>query len=131
MKPLKILMADDDPEDRLIFKEAIEQSGADDGVFFAEDGVDALETLNRCYQQGHVPGLIVLDLNMPKLNGRQTLQQLKSDERFKNIPVVIYSTSINPMEREKCMSLGAHSYVTKPLSFEESLKTAKNFLQFC
>ena len=73
----------------------------------------------------------VLDLNMPKMNGTDTLKNIKSDPRFSNIPVIIYSTSINPLEKEACMLLGAHSYITKPLSFTESLDTAKLFLKLC
>jgi CheY-like chemotaxis protein len=59
------------------------------------------------------------------------LRKLKGDERFKNIPVIIYSTSINPLEMEKCMQLGAHSYITKPISIKESLDTARLFFRFC
>jgi len=65
------------------------------------------------------------------LSCTQTLSKIKNDNRFKEIPVIIYSTSINPLEKEKCILLGAHSYITKPVSFEESIETAKIFLQFC
>lgn len=68
---------------------------------------------------------------MPKLNGTETLRRIKNDTRFKDIPVIIYSTSINPLEKEKCLLLGAHSYVTKPVSFKESMDTAKQFFDFC
>jgi CheY-like chemotaxis protein len=68
---------------------------------------------------------------MPRLNGTQTLSKLKDDKRFKDIPVIIYSTSINPLEKEKCMSLGAQAYITKPISFNESKNTIQLFLQYC
>ena len=109
----------------------MELEQAHNTIYFAENGEQALELLDKNYNVAEVPCLIVLDLNMPKMNGTQTLGNLKSDERFKHIPVIIYSTSINPLEKEKCMQLGAHSYITKPISFKESTETAKVFLQFC
>lgn len=127
----RILLVDDDPEDRDIIKYAMELEQAHNTIYFAENGEQALEILDKNYHVAEVPCLIVLDLNMPKMNGTQTLGNLKSDERFKNIPVIIYSTSINPLEKEKCMQLGAHSYITKPVSFKESTETAKVFLEFC
>lgn len=127
----KILLVDDDPEDIDIIKYAMELVKAEDAIYFAENGEHALDILNKNYDAGDIPCLIVLDLNMPKMNGTQTLGNLKSDERFKNIPVIIYSTSINPHEKEKCRNLGAHSYITKPVSFKESTETAKIFLAFC
>ena len=131
MQQWKILLADDDPEDREIIQEALVLNGAGTLVRFAENGKDALDVLEACVQTGTLPCLVVLDLNMPKLNGTQTLKQLKANERFKEIPVIIYSTSINPAEQEACMQFGAHSYITKPISFNESLQTAKLFLDFC
>jgi CheY-like chemotaxis protein len=129
MSEWKILLVDDDPEDRAIIKDALDQMEAGDLVEFAGDGEQALSILDTGAHKGHKPTLIVLDLNMPRMNGTQTLLQLKNDDRFKEIPVVIYSTSINPLEKEKCMGLGAHSYVTKPISFQESLDTARLFLR--
>lgn len=126
-----ILLADDDPEDRLIIKEAMDQVHAEELLKFVENGEQVLEHLNNDVQDEDFPCLIVLDLNMPKMNGTHTLRLLKSDERFKKIPVIIYSTSINPLEMEKCMQLGAHSYVTKPVSMKESVDTARLFYNFC
>jgi CheY-like chemotaxis protein len=90
-----------------------------------------LSILHEGYRPDNHTSLIILDLNMPRLNGTETLRQLKNDDRFNNIPVIIFSTSINPLEKEKCMLLGAHSYITKPVSLKESMDTAKAFLQFC
>ena len=126
-----ILLADDDPEDRDIILEAMKEAHDTQLFRCVENGEQAIEKLNHDTGQKQLPCLIVLDLNMPKLNGTQTLRKLKSDERFKNIPVIIYSTSINPLEMEKCMQLGAHSYVTKPISIQESLETARLFFRFC
>ncbi len=126
----KILLADDDEDDKIILKDAIDQISKEDLIFFTENGEETLQVLNEITSPKELPSLIVLDLNMPKLNGTETLRQIKNDERFRNIPVIIYSTSINPMEKEKCLYLGAHSYITKPISFQESLNTAKFFISF-
>lgn len=131
MQSFKILLADDDPEDRAIIQDALEILHAGDVIEFAENGERALQLLSAHHQNGSLPALVVLDLNMPRMNGTLTLEYIKKDDRFKLLPVVIYSTSINPLEKEKCMELGAHSYITKPISFKESLETARKLLQFC
>jgi CheY-like chemotaxis protein len=131
MQSFKILMADDDLEDQGIIKDTLALLQADDKICFTGNGAEAVEVLEDFYAKGSLPCLIVLDLNMPKLNGTQTLEFLKRDHRFKDIPVVIYSTSINPLEKEKCLLLGAFSYITKPLTFSEGIETAKEFLALC
>lgn len=132
MKCGKILVIDDDNEDMVIIREAMEMISADNVMLFAENGEKALQLLDNRFSSEHVvPCLIVLDLNMPKMNGTQTLESLKADDRFRNIPVIIYSTSINPFEKAKCVTLGAHAYITKPVSLKESLETAQVFLDFC
>ena len=126
---MEILMIDDDPEDRFIIEDALRQLSSDVVVRFADSGEIAMDLLQENFLNGTVPRLIVLDLNMPRMNGTEVLARLKNDDRFKGIPMVIYSTSINPLEREKCMELGAHSYITKPISYSQSIETAKLFLQ--
>ena len=126
-----ILLVDDDEDDKSIIQEAMESLGAADVMWFADDGVHALEVLDRNFNSSVIPNLIILDLNMPKMGGTNTLKRLKDDKRYKHIPVIIYSTSVNPIEKERCLSLGAKAYLTKPLSFNESLDRAKTFLQFC
>ena len=129
MKEMQILMVDDDPEDRFIIEDAFRQLSSDVVIRFADSGEIAINLLQENFLKGTVPRLIVLDLNMPRMTGTEILARLKKDDRFKGIPMVIYSTSINPLEREKCMELGAHSYITKPISFSQSIETAKFFLQ--
>ena len=126
-----ILLVDDDADDRTIILDALEQLDSGTVVRSADNGEMALHLLDEYAASGMFPSLIVLDLNMPKMNGTDTLRNLKSDVRFKDIDVVIYSTSINPIEKEACMQLGAHSYLTKPLSYKESLDIAKWFLGLC
>ena len=124
-------MVDDDPEDRAIIEEAMEQLDAKGKLHFAENGEQALMVLNNRLQTAGIPSLVVLDLNMPKLNGTETLRAMKSNERLKHIPVVIYSTSINPLEKEKCLLLGAQDYFTKPISLQESRDIAEKLLRLC
>lgn len=131
MLPGKVLLVDDDDEDKFIINDAMTSLEAGDNIWYASNGEHALEVLRSKFLENVKPCLIVLDLNMPKMNGTETLIRLKEDERFKEIPVVIYSTSINRLEKEKCMNLGAHSYITKPISFSESMDTAQFFLDFC
>ena len=131
MQAWKILLADDDPEDRSIIQDAMDENNRPGILQFAENGEQVLAILEKSLHSAGGPCLIVLDLNMPKLNGTQTLRAIKNDERFRHISVIMYSTSINPLEKEKCMELGAHDYLTKPITFTEGMATAKKFLAFC
>ena len=131
MESYKILLVDDDPEDRAIIQEAMETIEAGDIIHFAENGEQALEILEQGVQTNQLPCIVVLDLNMPRLNGTETLRLIRANERLKDISVVIYSTSINPLEKEKCMRLGANEYITKPLSYKESTFTARKLLDLC
>ena len=131
MESFKILLVDDDPEDRAIIQEAMETIEAGDIIHFAENGEQALEILEQGVQTNQLPCIVVLDLNMPRLNGTETLRLIRANEQLKDISVVIYSTSINPLEKEKCMRLGANEYITKPLSYKESTFTARKLLDLC
>lgn len=124
-------MVDDDAEDRVIVLDALKQLNKDSVVDCAENGEVAMNMLNENGASGNYPCLVVLDLNMPKMNGTNTLRKLKADPRFRDIPVVVYTTSVNPLEKEVCMKLGAQSYLTKPLSYKESLEMARLFLGLC
>ncbi|HUQ67499.1 MAG TPA: response regulator [Flavitalea sp.] len=123
----KILLVDDDFEDREIIKDALGDLGYHSVIHFEENGENALSFLESAFNAGTLPAMVILDLNMPRMNGTQTLRHLKSDERFRDIPVIIYSTSLNNIERDECLSLGAHSYVIKPVSYRDTVATAKKF----
>lgn len=127
----RILMVDDDLEDQQIIKDTFNDLGYGMSIHFEATGEGALGYLRHCHDAGECPCLVVLDLNMPKMNGRQVLTFLKTNDSFKNIPVIIYSTSLNPIERDQCMALGAHSYVIKPITYSQSIETAKMFYGFC
>jgi len=129
LKPY-ILIADDDQEDRFLLDIAFKEIGSFEHIVMVENGVQVISHLNAIKDNSLLPALIVLDLNMPVLNGIDTLLQLKSDSRFKNIPVIIHSTSMYEVEKEKCMEIGAHDFIKKPVSFDQMISTARFFQRF-
>jgi two-component system response regulator len=123
-------MVDDDEEDRMMLNDAFGELGYGNLVRLEPDGESAIAWLESL-DPGQLPCLIILDLNMPRLNGRQTLKYIKSSPSLHQIAVVIFSTSLNPFERDECMALGAHSYVVKPITYGESLRIAESFYSVC
>lgn len=113
--PLRIVMADDDPDDRLLAQEAFLECDAVECVGFVEDG-DALLSLLR--HTDPLPRLILLDWNMPRKNGRETLLELKADPSIASVPVVILTTSTDPGDIEDANKAGAVGFMTKPVTFE-------------
>jgi CheY-like chemotaxis protein len=126
---IKILVVDDDKEDHMILHEYFSDVGIEKNVLFVDNGLRAIEYLESAEDRS-LPRLIVLDLNMPLLNGSQTLLQLKQDVRLKNIPVIIYSTSESENEKRKCLSFGAIDYMVKPVTMEEGQKMVEKFKTF-
>jgi CheY-like chemotaxis protein len=121
-----ILIAEDDADDRFLLQAAFEENGFTDRLHFVENGVEVLEYLNSLdagENDKKFPRFILLDLNMPKKDGREVLKELKQNPDLKKIPVVIFSTTNNEQEMRRCYELGANSYITKPNSFESLLKT--------
>lgn len=108
----KVLYADDDLDDKNWIVEAWETLDLPLQIDFVDNGREAIDYLNAC--SGTLPALIVLDLNMPEMDGRQTLQRLKNDAQFKHIPVVIVTTSTSKLDIEVCKRLGAAQFLTKP-----------------
>ena len=122
-----ILVVDDDQEDQLILLEYFRDCGKEQQVKFFKNGLEAINYLTEIPSGGALPNLIVLDLNMPILNGTQTLLEIKRNQRLKDIPVIIFSTSENENERRKCISFGAEEYVVKPSTFNEGLNMIRKF----
>jgi CheY-like chemotaxis protein len=121
-KRITILMAEDDEDDRLLTKEALEENPLINDLRFVEDGEELLDYLNRrgTYAdraRSPRPGLILLDLNMPRKDGREALQEIKGDPRLREIPVVILTTSKADEDIHRSYALGANSYITKPVTF--------------
>lgn len=122
----QILIADDDPEDLFIMEMICRELSFTDNIHFVQDGVDALDYLDGLYENA-LPSLIVLDLNMPRLTGTQTLQALKEHARYQSIRVIIYSTFLNETQKRQCISLGAEAFVVKPDTYEEGLEIMQHF----
>jgi CheY-like chemotaxis protein len=118
-----ILMADDDEDDRMLAKTAWAQSKLRNRVFFVNDGVELLDYLNRRNQfadpdRSPTPGLILLDLNMPRMDGREALQLIRADPKTKRIPVVVMTTSSAEEDVLRTYDLGVNSFITKPVTFD-------------
>lgn len=123
LKPITILMADDDSEDRMLAKEALDESRLANEINFVEDGHELLEYLfNRGKYSDKKkypkPGIILLDLNMPKKDGRQALKEIKAEKTLRSIPVIVLTTSKAEEDIIKTYDLGVNSFITKPISFQ-------------
>jgi CheY-like chemotaxis protein len=122
-KPITILMADDDPDDRQLTREAFEESKLSNDLRFVEDGEELLDYL---YRRGKYvdpessprPSIILLDLNMPRRDGREALQIIRSDPQMRPIRVIIMTTSKAEEDMLRSYDLSAASYITKPVTFE-------------
>ncbi|HZY79569.1 MAG TPA: response regulator [Cyclobacteriaceae bacterium] len=130
MSESSILVVDDDKEDQLILQEYFAESGITGKVIYLDNGEVTINHLEGIPEDDELPRLIVLDLNMPVLNGTQTLLYLKREPRFKKIPVIIFSTSENEDDRRKCLSYGAVDYLVKPMSYEEGQAIVKRFASY-
>ncbi|OKY25577.1 response regulator [Thalassotalea sp. PP2-459] len=137
--PIVILMADDDEDDRLLAQDALIESKVLNELHFVEDGVELIEYLThqgKFQDQASAPrpGLILLDLNMPRKDGREALKEIKANPALRSIPVVILTTSKQEEDMVKGYDLGAASYITKPVNFEglvELMKTlGKYWVEF-
>lgn len=122
-KPIIILMADDDEDDRLMTRDALQEIKIPNDVRFVEDGVELLEYLRHQGKYQSVasaprPELILLDLNMPRKGGHEVLKEIKSDESLRKIPVVVLTTSEAEEDIVATYDLGANSYITKPVRFD-------------
>lgn len=117
-----ILVAEDDADDRFLLQTAFAEKGLPNSLQFVENGVEALDYLLALPCPTKYPNLILLDLNMPKKDGREFLNDLKqSHPEFIKIPVIILSTTHNEVEMNSCYALGADSYIVKPDSYEKLL----------
>ncbi len=121
--PITILLADDDEEDRMLTAGALEESRVVNDLRFVEDGDELLDYLYHRgkYSDPHsspLPGLILLDLNMPRKDGREALREIKADPDLRRIPIVVLTTSKAEEDIYRTYDLGANSFVTKPVSFE-------------
>ena len=119
MKRQVILIVDDDSDDREIIRDAFMSSKTDNKEYvFIENGDRLLDYLQGS-EINDLPSLIMLDLNMPGKDGREALKEIKKEEHFKNIPIVVFTTSASQRDRDTSYSLGANCFVTKPDTFNK------------
>ncbi len=122
-RPITVLYADDDPEDRMLVKEAWQESRLANELHFVEDGEELLDYLHRRGKytglaDTPLPGMILLDLNMPRMDGREALQHLKADPRLRLIPTVVLTTSKAEEDIFRAYDLGVNSFIVKPVTFQ-------------
>lgn len=134
MPQIEILLAEDNQDHADLLVESLESCDASNQIQHVTDGRLALEFLRKegqFSQSDHaVPDLILLDIKMPRLNGIETLEAIKSDDRLRRVPVIMMTTSCSRDEVNRCYDLGANSYITKPLQFDELTQKIKRFYAF-
>jgi len=134
MNNLQILIAEDDADDRYLIGTAFAEKGYSEKIDFVENGVELLNYLENILvtypDEKNLPCVILLDLNMPKKDGREALKELKQHPIFKKIPVIVFTTTKNEIEIKRCYELGANSYVVKPLTFDDLLMVVENIRSY-
>lgn len=125
-----ILLVDDDDDDLLILQEAFDALGSSFHILEARNGVEALQCLNQLKQLDALPDLIVLDTNMPRMDGKQTLGAIKRDAHLSTVPVVALSTSSAAVDKQFFEAYGV-AFITKPIGFPELLSVATRLLSLC
>jgi CheY-like chemotaxis protein len=128
-RPITILIADDDPEDRMLAEEALRESRLVNDIRFVDDGEDLLDYLhNRGKYAGAdnpLPDMILLDLNMPRMDGREALKVIKSDPNLRRIPVIVLTTSKAEEDIYRTYDLGVNSFIIKPVTFDSLVNIMK------
>ena len=130
--PVEILLVEDNPADVRLTQEALKEGKVYNNLHWAKDGVEALEFLHRKgkYAGAPRPDIILLDLNLPKKDGREVLQDIKNDDKLKRIPVVILTTSKAEEDVLKSYDLHANCYVTKPVDLEKFITVVQSIDRF-
>ncbi len=134
-KPITILYADDDAEDRMLVKDAWAENRLANELHFVEDGEELMDYLRRRGQYTHLvgeplPGMILLDLNMPRKDGREALQEIKSDPRLRSIPVVVLTTSKADEDILRAYDLGVNSFILKPVTFDSLVEITRTLSKY-
>ncbi|RJX42815.1 response regulator [Halonotius aquaticus] len=131
-KPVEILLAEDNPGDVMLTRKALEQGKLANNLHVTTDGVDALEFLRQDgeYEDAPRPDLILLDLNMPRKDGQEVLEELRADDELRRIPVVVLTSSESEEDIVRSYELNANAYLTKPVDFDgfvEIVNRLENF----
>jgi two-component system response regulator len=132
IRPVEILLVEDNPADILMTREAFEQAKMINTIHVVEDGVQAMSFLRRegKYASFPPPDLILLDLNLPRKNGREVLAEIKADEILNTIPVAVLTTSNAEKDVIESYGLHANCYIVKPVQFENFVQAAQNIQNF-
>lgn len=127
MVKLSILVAEDDDDDYYLLEMAFKELDLPHSLNHVRNGAELISYLSAAAsKKQELPDLILLDINMPKLNGIEALEQIKNNESYINIPVIMYSTSTCDEQKEQCMGLGARDFITKGSSFDKIVSTMRN-----
>ena len=134
-KPITILMADDDPDDRHLTQEAFAESRLANDLRFVEDGEELMDYLMRRGKYADPassprPAILLLDLNMPKKDGREAASEIKSDPALRHIPIVVLTTSTSEEDVMETYGAGVNSFVSKPATFDGMLALARELSNF-
>ena len=122
---MTILYVDDDPDDRQLFLEAVKSIDERIVCATAKDGLDGLSWL----ESHTLPDVVFMDINMPLMNGKTCLTEIKSNEKMSQLPVIIFTTSENPQEKTECAKIGAAAYVIKPVSYIQMKSTLSSLFK--
>jgi len=127
MKTVDILLVEDNPGDVRLTREALNEGHLSNNLFVASDGVEAIEFLTKTgnFKNAVTPDLVLLDLNLPKVNGFEVLEKIKNDEHLKSIPVIILTTSMSDHDIIASYSMHANCYVPKPVEYDSFKKVVK------
>ena len=125
------IIAEDDEDDRFLLKSAFAESGNTAELMFVNDGLELVNIFKKINDGSiqDLPSLLIVDLNMPKKNGREAISEINEQPHFKTFPTIIFSTSDNLLEREKCKSLGIHNFYVKPPSYRKLLEMVTEFIK--
>jgi len=131
-RPVEILLVEDNPGDERLTREALKEGKVYSNLHWVKDGVEAMEFLRRSgrYQDVPRPDIVLLDLNLPKKDGREVLQDIKNDPELKRIPVVVLTTSKAEEDVLRTYDLHANCYVTKPVDLEKFIVVVKSIDRF-
>lgn len=128
-KQATILIADDDADDRFLLQSVFDECGMTNPTVYVKDGLELIEYIRHSNNE-YLVGLILLDLNMPRMDGREVLKILKSEPHLRKIPVVVLTTSKAEKDINDCYDLGANCYIAKPSSFDVFNDTITTLIKF-
>jgi CheY-like chemotaxis protein len=127
VEPIKILLVEDDPGHARLIEKNLRRGGINNEIVAIDNGQGAIEYLQTAYEEGRPQCLLVLlDLNLPVVDGYQVLEKIKSDPRMKKLPVIILTTTDVPLEVVRCYELGCNIFVTKPVQYDDFCIAVRN-----